>query len=463
MGGARNQRSRNSLTFLEHVCDLLHSLQADIDVIKSSIAGIDVIKSSIECLNIDRQVGLSYRIPYHESLTTLDDLRPPVAPPPLDIYDRNFLLCFRGIKDDSLEHTLVKTSPIAAESGTTTDWDSLKFELDELDAPTLPTRVWYDPDEITAFVAEVSNTTEETSDDKQSVETRKQDDLLKSIWNAQHNAKRRRWNEDRSQAISKPVQVIQGFWRTCKSKLAKRTTEANKVEVNMDKAKLATNFPVHVGSCGTAMDSRVRGAVHKTPILSEEPRSGSSHSYELEQPSRVDIWKRYEEHHFLPAIPISEVVDQETKKAIAKRKLGIPIYRTSNPTLYETQSVKTPNAGSLKGIRSVAHEYRPYICEDCASYSDSNDFCNFCGGCKLTESVCVCSHAGSCGIGSCHASDEASHASELEDSEYYTESDSDEIYYICLVCNATHQDERLTCLGCGSTRLEARKMTENTA
>mmetsp|Transcript_24372 Transcript_24372/g.38680 ORF Transcript_24372/g.38680 Transcript_24372/m.38680 type:complete len:441 (-) Transcript_24372:70-1392(-) len=437
MVSSRKRRANAEATFLEMVKGQLDVIVRELSNLQSKVDsivcnGVDMCLTGENDVNTTQSDGLS-----------LEPLLPPPAPPCLDIYDRTYLLNFRSCIDstkvrsfkvmDSAQlqnafhmdsSTEVLASPIAAESCTTMDWDSLKFELDALDAPTLPARVWYDPDEITAFVAEVSNTTEETSDDKQLVETRKQAALLRSIWNAQHNAKRRRWNEDRSQAINKPVQVTQGFWRTWKSKLANRITEANKVEVNMDKAKLATNFPVHVGSCGTAMDSRVRGAVHKTPILSEEPRSGSSHSYELEQPSRADIevrefvqmlWKRYEEHQFLPAIPTGQVVDQETKKAIAKRKLEMPIYRTSNPTLYETQSTKTPNAGSLKGIRLVAHEYRPYICEDCASYSDSNDFCNFCGGCKLTESVCVCSHSGSCGIGSCHASDDASHASELED------------------------------------------------
>eukprot|EP00427_Karlodinium_veneficum_P005229 CAMPEP_0169160664 /NCGR_PEP_ID=MMETSP1015-20121227/56588_1 /TAXON_ID=342587 /ORGANISM="Karlodinium micrum, Strain CCMP2283" /LENGTH=403 /DNA_ID=CAMNT_0009232381 /DNA_START=212 /DNA_END=1423 /DNA_ORIENTATION=+ len=297
MGASRRARAKNERSFLEHVELVLQSLHSDITDVKDALVFL-------------RGSGIfSYDAP----------IAPPPAPPPLEVIDKHTLLAFRHAWDiDSGELSGIwepfdiAFSDLEVPNSSQIDWDSMHFMVDSvLDKSETAVDEY---DEISDFVRtqciEATTDEDEILDSTSATATPEckrssHKDIAVRIRCAQREAwhrVRRCGNKlsvgtlslftskhDRRVEPGDTVQAVnhdsleEHFARLQKSisdpgciaefskvlqniDLGSETSDETKLQQQVPNDDVA--LPVHVGSCGTAMDSRVRGAVHKPHVPS---------------------------------------------------------------------------------------------------------------------------------------------------------------------------------------------------
>lgn len=386
MGAARRSRANHERTFLEHVESILQRIQSE----------VADVKNTMEVLS-----------------RKADFVLPPSAPPPLDVYNRSFLIEFRDATTKPPEVAL----PTAR---------SLTLDLNpnaETFFPAFQSAIEIDMSEMNFIVDD------DMLEATMPTQNCKNCDCANLIANAQHEAFICRRRENAA------IYRIQKFWRACKERVKRcprpkwigsygasgaecndaessialeshflelrnvinapgfviefasflKNTDINSVLLDGQEATVGATtshednvaLPVHVGSCGTAMDRRVKGAVHKPRV-------------------------KREDEFIEPILAMAKDVPLDRRPLFCYMAIkGLAERHEWKHDIFDSR------LDILEEILGVSiTEVLPFSCTDCGeTFERQVNQCTRCNGDDIFDiRTCQCNHLGICGTGCCNAS-----------------------------------------------------------
>jgi len=441
MGALRRERSRKEISFLEMVSGQLVTMNSEINDLKQ------LVRSLMSCYHVPMMDPAGDDMAFDTKANEYIHL-PPAPPPPLDTYNKAYLLAVRTelgkIKTAvdlpktmllerahwNLEQAGDTESPAYridprhlgnSVYGVQVDWDSACFELDEDDLN--------------------ENMHESTQHAKQDIEVA----LGLTIIEAQHTARKSRFRENWA------THRIQSFWRTCKQKL-------NRYYVSNDQAgsshidEVPSRNGVRRGAFSLASASNLAGKSSLTKfdilwqieLLNERNANDYWSREEANRTSGLKDFYTLMKHHV-------DTIAGRIKDDTLSRKDGANLLFHRAQILTERRGIPSEVfhafAQELLSEMGVEREQinlsigddPHFCCETCGFCTSFNSRqCPICEGHDIFDNrECVCGYRGICGIGACRQG--------METSVEYAE----DAGYICTACDTTFERQVTKCLNCG--------------